>query len=342
MPEDRRDSGITEGAGLISVEAAARLADAGPNELTEPRDPSLLSRLLRHFAAPVQLLLVVVAVLSATVLGEIPEALAIAAILTLDAVISIREESHANEAMRSLRRMRAPRCVVRRDGVPVEIEARDVVVGDILLVAGGDRVAADARIIEADDAEADESIVTGESLPVPKVAGAGDDAGLLLAGTSLVAGTAEAIVIATGRGSTMGSLAARLEEAEPPTPLQGELSHLSSRLGVAAAGISCGVFLLIYLVRGEGLELAFLSAVALAVAAVPQGLPAVVTVGLALGARRMAKVGAVIRRLSAVEGLGSTTVILTDKTGTLTEGRLRIEGFAAVGVEDPVPLAALP
>jgi len=223
------------------------------------------------------------------------------------------------------------------------ISAEDLVVGDVVLLAAGDRVSADVRLLETSSMEVDESLLTGESLPVEKDARAVSDVhtavadrpSMAFSATIVSRGVGRGVVVATGSATELGVIAESLRARQPSTPLQIELAHLTGRLGVAAVIIALVVFLLTLVSVGittKGLERSLLSAVALAVAAVPEGLASVVTVALALGVRRMAGEGAIVRLLPAVETLGSTDVILTDKTGTLTENRMQAEAAALPGL----------
>ncbi|HLW17072.1 MAG TPA: cation-transporting P-type ATPase, partial [Actinomycetota bacterium] len=267
-------------------------------------------------------------------LGERIDAGAILAIVFANILIALLQEGKTENALRALRKMETPSARVRRDGVVRDIPAREVVPGDLVLLAAGDRVPADVTITESTGLEIDESMLTGESLPVAKRLATpatgprshpGSDA---FAGTLVTRGTGSGEVTATGQRTKLGAIAAQLRTLEPPTPLQRELRAVGTRLGAVAIAIAIAVFAVMLLrfgVNRAGLETAFLTSAALAVAAVPSGLPTVVTVGLALGVRRMAARGSIVRRLPAVETLGSTTVILTDKTGTLTQNQMQLD-----------------
>ena len=222
------------------------------------------------------------------------------------------------------------------------IPAAEVVPGDVVLVAAGDRVAADLWLTQSWAVEADESMLTGESLPVAKspqveadmTMPQADRTWIVYAGTLITAGTGRGLVLATGPNTAMGKLAEHLRAESPATPLQKQLGKLSARLGQAAVVVAAAVFVLTLFRFGTGpgaVEEAFLAAVALAVAAVPEGLPAVVTLSLAVSVRRMARHGAIVRNLPAVETLGSTTVLLTDKTGTLTQNRMKFDFVIPIG-----------
>ena len=323
-------------AGLSSEEARVRLERFGPNELPEQPSERWWTRLARNLREPMSLLLLVAAAVSGFALGERLDALVILAIVALNAVIGVVQEGRAGRALEVLRQMETPTARVVRDGRGVVIPAAEVVPGDAVLLSAGDRVPADLRLVEASSFEVDESMLTGESLPVQKdpAERSADDAALgerpdaAFTGTLVTRGTGRGVVRFTGADTTVGAIAARLQEPASRTPLQAELTALTGRLGLIAVAVSALVFGLTLLRTGldEGsFARAFLTAVALAVAAVPEGLATVVTVALALEVRRMAARGAIVRRLPAVETLGSTTLILTDKTGTLTENRMRLD-----------------
>jgi Ca2+-transporting ATPase len=339
---------VDAGRGLSTEEAAGRLKVFGRNELPRQKPPGVLLRLGRQLLDPMAILLLVAAAVAGVALGDPIDAIAIAAIVFLNAAIATLQEGKAASALNALREMESLEARVVRDGQVIPVEAALLVPGDVVLVAAGDRVAADVRVIEAAGLEIDESVLTGESLPVAKdpsaVASAGsalgDRLGMGFSGTIVTRGTARGVVVATGSNSELGTIAGRLGEATRPTPLQDELKRLITVLGFAAIGVAGLSFGLSLLASGGGpgdFETAFLFSVALAVAAVPEGLGTVVTVALAFGVRRMAGRGAIIRRLSAVEGLGSTSVLLTDKTGTLTQNRLRLESLSADGSSDELP-----
>ena len=335
--------------GLTTEEAGATMARVGRNDLPKPpRDPSW-RRLSRHLVEPMSLLLVAAAVVAGIGLGERLEAVAILAIVVLNAVIGWLEEGRAERALDALRDLEPRRATLIRDGARRTIDAKEIVPDDLVVISAGDRVPADLRLVEATSLEIDESLLTGESLPVAKRADGTASAGAeepvrALSGTLVVRGSGLGVVEATGGASAIGAIAAHLGGRAPSTPLQRELAGVTARLGFISILIAAGVFVLTLARMGlteDGLQRSFLSAVALAVAAVPEGLATVVAVALALGVRRMAVRGAIVRRLPAVETLGSATVIVTDKTGTLTENRMRLDAvIPADGA--PTTLAQLP
>ncbi|MGA5299928.1 cation-translocating P-type ATPase [Nucisporomicrobium flavum] len=308
--------------GLSSAEAAGRLAQDGPNSLpAHPRVP-VWRRVLAQLRDPlIIVLLVAIALTVAT--GDWTDAAVIALVIVVNTGVGVVQEVKADQAITALATMTAPEARVLRDGEQRLVPAADVVAGDLLVLAEGDIVPADATVVEAAALLVDESALTGESVPVDKAAaGDGrDTADQVSSGTVVVRGRARAVVTATGTASAMGRIAGLMATGSGLTPLQRRLVGVGRALAVAAV-VLCTVVLALGLARGESLELMVVTAISLVVAAVPESLPAVVTLALALGARRMAARHALIRRLPAVETLGSVTVIATDKTGTLTEGRM--------------------
>jgi Ca2+-transporting ATPase len=312
--------------GLSTAQARRRLADTGPNEITREASKPVWRLLLAQFSSPVVLLLLAACVLSAS-LGEVADAIAIGSIVIINSLVGFFQEHRAERAVLALRSMTAPRARVVRDGRMQVISAADVVIGDLLVLEGGDIVAADARLIEANVLSTLEAPLTGESTPVLKrTEAAPSDAPLaerhdhVFMGTSVAAGTGLAEVIATGMRSELGRIAHLLATAQDEaTPLQKRLAALSRLLMFACLGIVAIVAFIGALRDLPALEIV-MSAVSLAVAAVPEGLPAIVTIALAVGMRRMAERHALLRRLMAVETLGSASVVCTDKTGTLTTG----------------------
>lgn len=306
------------------------LAESGPNELVRSEGTSPWKILASQFGSPVIWLLLVACLVSA-LLGETADAVAIGAIVVINGFVGFFQEYRAERAVLALRSLTAPRAHVLRDDQPVAVPAREVVKGDVLLLEAGDLVAADAKVLEANVLTVNEALLTGESLPVEKMAEpAASDAPLaerrdtVFTGTAVSTGTGVAEVVATGMDTELGKIAHLLTSVEESdTPLQKRLAHVSQTLLYLCIGIVI-VVALAGLVRGTRLLDLFLSAVSLAVAAVPEGLPAVVTIALAIGVRRMASRHVLVRKLQAVETLGSTNVICTDKTGTLTTGVMAV------------------
>ncbi len=320
--------------GLSEREAEARLALFGPNRPEQRRRPRYARLALNQLVDPLVALLAAAAAISVAV-GDTTEGAAIAAILVLNGALGFWQEATADRAVLALTRAFTQSALVVRDGRERSLPAEHVVPGDLLLVAAGERVAADARLVAAASVEADESALTGESLPVAKevapvarAAPLADRTSMLHAGTAVTRGSGRALVCATGAGTEMGSIQRLAAGARAPTtPLTRRLGRLARQMVVLGVAITL-VLGAAMLLRGAGREEAFLTAVAVAVAAVPEGLAATVTAALALGARAMADRGAIVRTLAAIETLGATTVICTDKTGTLTQNRIRVAALS--------------
>ena len=326
-------SSLPRATGLSAAEAQRRLAEVGPNALPQEEGPSPLWILLAQFKSPPVLLLLVACGISVA-LREAADAIAIAAIVVLNAAVGFAQEYRAERAMAALRSMTAPRARVRRDGQTLVISAAEVVPGDLLLLEAGDVVAADARLLEAQRLATNEAPLTGESAqteksaePAPLDAPLAERTDSVFMGTSVGTGTALAEVVATGSRTELGKIAHLLATTEDgQTPLQERLGKVSRMLlwlclGIVAVVAAAG------LLRGaSGFEV-FFSAVSLAVAAIPEGLPAIVTIALAIGVRRMAARHVLVRKLASVETLGCATVICTDKTGTLTTGVMAVRAL---------------
>jgi P-type Ca2+ transporter type 2C len=328
--------------GLTNDEARARLERYGKNELAAEKPVPAWKKFLAQFKNPLVILLLAATAISTTLWlleGDtaLPyEAIAILAVVMLNALLGYIQEARAQHAVAALRRMSAARASVIRGGVRRSIEASDVVPGDILLIEEGDTISADARLIQSTALQSLEAALTGESLPVAKQvdpvaqdAVLGDRLDMIFSGTAATYGRGKAVVTATGMQSEMGRIAGMLKKGpQETTPLQRELARVGKLLGKIVIVIAIAMVLTIVLVehlRGfEQLLEALVLGVALAVAAVPEGLPAVVTAVLALGVQRMAKRNAIVRHLSAVETLGSATVIASDKTGTLTQNEMTV------------------
>ncbi len=338
--EVARALGTDAARGLEPAEAARRLAIEGPNRLPERPARTRLAILLDQFRNVLVALLAAAAGL-ALALGETGDAAAIAAILLLNAVVGYVQEARAADALASLRRMVAPRARVRRGGTEQAVPAEGLVRGDLVVLEAGDRVPADVRLLSASRLGTVEAALTGESEPVRKDPGAvvperapiGDRAGMAWLGTTVSAGTGEGVVVATGSRTEFGRIADLVRsEPEAETPLQARLRVFGRRL-VAGCGAVVALVFALGLLRGVAPIEMLLASVSLAVAAVPEGLPAIVTVALALGVGRMARRGALVRRLASVETLGATTVIASDKTGTLTLGRMELHAVALPDAE---------
>ena len=316
--------------GLTDAEAQERLGRFGPNRLPRARRPPYAAIALRQFADPLVGLLLS-AVLVSALIGERIEALAISAIVLLNALLGYVQEARAESAVIALREVLEEHAGVIRGGRERELGVEELVPGDLLVLREGERVPADARLVAAAGLAIDESTLTGESVPVdksieavPLETGLAERASMVYAGSSVTRGRGRGIVTATGSATELGEIAGLAQQAKQPlTPLQrrvGALTRLMVAFGIVVTLALGGAML----ARGSSLEEAFLVGVSVAVAAVPEGLAATVTIALALGAREMAARGAIARRLTAVETMGSATVIASDKTGTLTENRLRL------------------
>ncbi len=326
-------------AGLSSPEAARRLAANGPNELKEGKRISPLQIFLGQFKSLIIWILIVAGVVSG-ILGEAVDCIAILAIVALNAVIGFYQEFNAERSIAALKKMTAPRAKVRRDGKVTSISASDIAAGDIIELEAGDLVAADARLLEASSLKCVESALTGESDAVEKQAMTldkddlplGDRENMVFMGTSVATGQGIAVVVATAMNTEIGRIAGLITDAgaDTGTPLQQKLDSFGRVLVWASLGIVALLFVL-GLLRGMKFFELFMTSVSLAVAAVPEGLPAVVTVSLALGVLRMSRRRALVRKLPAVETLGSTTVICTDKTGTLTVGEMTVRALYVAG-----------
>src|ERR671911_114785 len=332
--------GTDADSGLGDEEAARRLEELGPNELEDRGTMSPWAILWDQFTSTMIAILIVAALASA-LLGDYEDSIAIAVIVVLNAALGFVQEYRAERAMAALKRLAAPRVKVRREGHAREISARELVPGDVVLLEAGNLVPADGRLVEGANLRVQEAALTGESEPVGKDTAAleevdaplGERAGMVYLSTVVAMGRGLFVVTETGMATELGKIAAMIQTAGPEqTPLQRRLNEVGKVLALAALAI-VGVVFALGLLRGEDLEIMFLTAVSLAVAAVPEGLPAVVTISLALGAQRMLRRHALIRKLPAVETLGSVTLLLAG--GTLCNDALLEEdeddGFRAIG-----------
>ena len=317
--------------GLTSDEVRRRLTEHGPNELPQVEGPTAWSILLAQLKNVLIIILVVATVLSAF-LGEVLEAVVIAVILLFAILLGFVQEYRAERAMEALRRMAAPTARVLRDGHEQDIPARELVPGDLILIAAGSRIPADARLIEAASLKLNEAALTGESVPVEKHTEAlsdpdlalGDRLNLVFSGTDVAYGRGQALIVATGTDTELGQITGMLQGVEEHrTPLQENLDKVGRVLAIAAV-IVVVLIAGLGVLRGEPPLQMFIFGVALAVAVVPEALPAVVTISLAIGVQRMVKRNALVRHLPAVETLGSTSVICSDKTGTLTRDEMTV------------------
>ncbi|MFZ2950864.1 MAG: HAD-IC family P-type ATPase, partial [Desulfuromonadaceae bacterium] len=324
--------------GFSTVEADAMLLQYGPNELIEKQKKTLFMIFLDQFKDFMILVLIAAAVIAGAI-GEISDTIAIIVIVVLNAVIGFVQEYRAEKAMALLKKMSAHTALVMRDGTLADIPALQLVPGDIVMLEAGKIVPADRRVIEAARLQIEEAALTGESLPVEKHSDplseeylpVGDRKNMAYKGTVVTGGRGRGMVVATGMATELGKIATMLQDAEViKTPLQKRLAVFGQKLSLAVLAI-CTVVFVVGLLRGEPPLLMLLTAISLAVAAIPEALPAVVTISLALGAKKLVRQNTLIRNLPAVETLGSVTCICSDKTGTLTLNRMTVEEVYANG-----------
>ncbi len=343
----------------MHAEVEARRREVGRNELPEPKGKSALLQFFGQFTNPIVITLLVAAVIAVVtgatnndasqgMLARYGDAIAIFLIVVLNAVLGYYQERRAEAALDALKKMQAPSARVFREGVVTSIPAAEVVPGDILDLEAGDAIAADARLLQTVDLAAQESSLTGESMPAGKDALAaleddaplGDRANMLFTGTLVVRGKGRAVVVATGGRSELGKLSALMSApSETKTPLEERLDAFGKQILWVCLGLSLFLFVWGMVFTEKKWHALLLEAVSLAVAAIPEGLPAITTITLALGMQRMAKKGAIIRKLAAVETLGAATVICSDKTGTLTQNEMTVrevyaggQGFTVTGI----------
>ena len=323
---------LTEG--LTAREVNNRLQTYGSNALREAPPRSLFALFMDQIMEPLVLILIVAAIISGA-LGEIGDTILILIIVILNAVLGVFQEHKAEQALKALKAMTKVYVKVIREGIVTQVAAENLVPGDVVFLEAGDSVPADARLLEVASLRVNEAAMTGESVPVEKNlevitaedVPVGDRKNMVFMGTAVTGGRAKAVITATGMKTELGKIAQMLQEApQEQTPLQRQLAKLGKTLGLAALAIVIVVFLT-GLWRGEELFTMFMTAIALAVAAIPEGLPAVVTIVLALGVTRMSRRQAVIRKLPAVETLGVATYICSDKTGTLTKNEMTVTGL---------------
>ncbi len=322
---------VDKAQGLSGAEVVSRQDKFGMNTLPTDEGVNWVQLILAQFTDVMVIVLIVAAFISA-VLGEATDVIVILAIVALNAMLGIYQEFQAEQALAALSRLQVPQVRVRRAGLVHEISAVELVPGDIVLIGEGDRIPADGRLIETINLQVEEAALTGESVPVEKATSAiasagavpiGDRMNMAYMGTAVNYGRGELVVTSTGLQTEIGNIATMLLQVEQgTTPLQRRLNHLGHILAAAALIVVAIVFIVGYLIQGIPAEQMFLIAISLAVAAVPEGLPALVTIGLSLGANRMVKRNVLIRRLPAVETLGSVNVICSDKTGTLTKNEM--------------------
>ncbi|MFV0411865.1 MAG: cation-translocating P-type ATPase [Oscillospiraceae bacterium] len=332
VEDSAKELAVNTATGLSAAEAAARLETHGPNRLEGAKEKSVFVMILEQLKDFLVIILIIAAIVSIA-LGEALDGAIILAIVVLNTILGVYQENKASNALKALKEMANPHAKVLRDGVVSEVASSDVVPGDIVILDAGDYVPADVRLVDSINLKIDEAALTGESVPVekdvaailPEDASLGDRINSAYMGTVITYGRGRGLVTDTGMQTQMGNIAGMLNESpEEITPLQKKLNSLGKLLGIVCLGICAAIFVM-GLLRGQDWFDIFMTAIALAVAAIPEGLTVVVTVVLAMGMQRMVKVHAIIKRLSAVETLGSTTVICSDKTGTLTQNKMTIE-----------------
>src|SRR5213594_1880749 len=331
--------------GLTSREAAQRLSRFGPNELVQTAKVSPLRILLSQFIDVLVIVLIIAAVISATLgllqgeTADLYDAVLIIVIVIMNAILGFVQEYRAERSLEALKSLAAPKAHVLREGGIVAVPSRELVPGEVVVLAAGDRVPADARLLEVASLRVNEASLTGESLPVsktaeplPRDAFLGDRRNMVFMGTTVDGGRGKAAVVETGMGTELGKIAGLVQqEAKEETPLQRQLDRLGRQIGIAVLA-AAGLIFLIGILREPDpshVELLFLTAVGLAVAAIPEGLPAIVTISLAIGLQRMIRRHALVRKLPAVEALGAASVICSDKTGTLTKGEMNVRTLLA-------------
>jgi Ca2+-transporting ATPase len=334
-----QEFGVEPERGLTAEEARGRLQSHGPNRLAGAKKESGFQAFLRQYRDFMQIILLAAAAISLFVTGDVGTAVVLAGLTVFNAVIGLRQEAKAEESVKALAQMMKTIARVRRDGQALEIDASELVPGDVVLMEAGNRVPADGRICVAATLEIEEAALTGESLPVGKetdpVPGEkvplGDRTCMAYMNTSVTRGRGEMVVTATGMDTEIGHIANLLATTEADkTPLQKQLDGLS-KIIAAIAGVALLLVIALGLVRGQSFDTLFITGVALAVAAIPTGLPAVVTALLSMGTREIARRNAIVKRLPAVETLGSTSVICSDKTGTLTLNKMTARELAIPG-----------
>jgi len=331
--EERLSTNILNG--LSKEEAEKRLAENGPNKLKGKKKKSMLMLLFEQINDPMIYILLVAAIISAIV-GEVSDALIIILVIIINALIGVVQESKAEKALEALKNLSTPKAVVKRDGEIYEIESSELVVGDIVIIDAGRYIPADIRLVETANLKIEESAFTGESLPVEKhanIINEGDNlqvaeqANMAFMSTLSTYGRGIGIVVATGMDTQIGKIAKMLDaEEDNTTPLQKKLAKLGKTLGFLAVGISILMFI-VSMFQGRDFLTMFMTSISLAVAAIPEGLPAIVAIVLALGVQRMAKQNAIIRKLPSVETLGSVNIICSDKTGTLTINKMTVKKY---------------
>jgi Ca2+-transporting ATPase len=323
---------VNAASGLTTEEAKSRLEQYGPNKLKGKPKKSMISLFFAQMKDMLIYVLLGAAVVTLAI-GEVMDTIIIFAVVILNAVIGVIQESKAEKAIEALQQMTTPKALVRRDGEVKEILSEEIVIGDIVILDAGRFISADLRLLESNNLQIEESTLTGESVPTDKDAGAlhtnpktpiGDKSNMAFMSTLVTYGRGEGIAVATAMNTEMGRIAKILDDDNKElTPLQKKLEKLGKTLGYIAIGI-CGFIFIVALIQKRDLFEMLLTAISLAVAAIPEGLPAIVAIVLALGVTRMSKINAIVKKLPAVETLGSVNIICSDKTGTLTQNKMSV------------------
>ncbi|MEG0221435.1 MAG: cation-translocating P-type ATPase [Clostridia bacterium] len=342
-PEEVLEKFKSSKKGLTKAEAAKRLAENGPNKLKEAKKKTMFARFIDQFKNVMIIVLIVAAILSAIVgikEGEgMTDCFIIMAVIMLNAILGVVQESKAEAAIEALKKMSAPFIKVRRSNKVESIKTEDLVVGDVVLLEAGDFVPADLRIIENASIKVEEAALTGESVPVEKELDKLDGEDIILAerlnmlfsGSSIVYGRGEGVVTGTGMNTELGKIASALNmEKEGLTPLQRKMEEISKVLSIIVIVVAAIMMIVGFIQKDEPIDV-FMMAISLAVAAIPEGLPAVITITLAIGVQKMAKAHATVRKMSSVETLGSTQIICSDKTGTLTQNKMTVTDIVVNG-----------
>ncbi len=340
--EDVLNSLKSTNNGLTSGEVQKRQDIYGKNELIEEEKPGPITKFLGQFK-DFLIILLIIAAIAAALIGDITDAIVILIVVILNAVVSFIQENRAENAMEQLKNMTSSEAVVIRDGEPKKITASELTIGDVVILEEGDNIPADLRLLKSYDLMVDESALTGESKPSNKdenVLSEGETTNLAFMDSYVASGRARGVVVEIGMNTAIGKIAEMIQGEEQKTPLQDRIHGLGKLMGLIAIVVCTGVFTLQFF-KGVPLVTNFLTAVSLAVAAVPEGLPAIMTLTLALGMQRMAKSNAVVRKLLAVETLGSCTTICTDKTGTLTKNKMAVRQTKITSPEMAFKISAL-
>ena len=327
--------------GLTSEQVGKSREKCGWNELAEGRKKNIVQVFFEQYKDFLVLILIASAVISG-MLGDIESAAVIVTVITVNAILGTIQTVKAEQSLQSLKKLSGPEAKVLRDGAVIQLPARELVVGDVILLEAGDMVPADGRLIDNASLKVDESALTGESLAVEKSMDTileevplGDRTNMLFSGSFVTYGRGKAVVTKIGMQTEVGKIAGLLKStSEKQTPLQMSLEKFGKNLSILIV-IFCGILFAISVFRGEEISSAFMFAVALAVAAIPEALSSIVTIVLSFGTQRMAKEHAIIRKLQAVEGLGSVSIICSDKTGTLTQNKMTVEDYYIDGKRIP-------